>query len=228
MTTQEFSNEFDILYNNIMSNQAPGLDEYEKSVLLTKAQEDIIIQLYSGKNPFGDSFEKTEEVRRYLNNLIKTYKTSETVIANHGLSDTSKFFKLPKDLLFITYEQLITTEVYKGTATELLVVPTTQDEYFSIVNNPFKGPNPKRALRINSDNELVEIITNYKIDTYTIRYLAKPSPIVLIDLLEDLTVDGIGVQTECSLSPITHRAILDRAVNLAFYLSNRTNKNIEN
>ena len=42
MTTQEFSNEFDVLYNNIMSNQAPGLDEYEKSVFLTKAQLEIL------------------------------------------------------------------------------------------------------------------------------------------------------------------------------------------
>ena len=38
MTTQEFSNEFDILYNNIMSNSAPGLNEYEKSIFLTQAQ----------------------------------------------------------------------------------------------------------------------------------------------------------------------------------------------
>jgi hypothetical protein len=37
MTTSEFSNQFDVLYNNITSNQAPGLDEYEKSVFLTKA-----------------------------------------------------------------------------------------------------------------------------------------------------------------------------------------------
>jgi len=37
MTTGEFSNEFDLLYNNIMSNSAPGLNEYEKSVFLTKA-----------------------------------------------------------------------------------------------------------------------------------------------------------------------------------------------
>lgn len=42
MTTQEFSNEFDVLYNNIMSNQAPGLDEYEKSIFLTKAQEELV------------------------------------------------------------------------------------------------------------------------------------------------------------------------------------------
>ena len=37
MTNQEFSNEFDILYNNVASNQAPGLDEYEKAVFLTNA-----------------------------------------------------------------------------------------------------------------------------------------------------------------------------------------------
>ena len=35
MTNQEFSNEFDILYNNVVGNQAPGLDTYEKSVFLT-------------------------------------------------------------------------------------------------------------------------------------------------------------------------------------------------
>ena len=41
MTIQEFSNEFDILYNNSMSNAAPGLNEYEKSVFLTQAQESL-------------------------------------------------------------------------------------------------------------------------------------------------------------------------------------------
>lgn len=42
MTNQEFSNEFDVLYNNITSNQSPGLDEYEKSVFLTKAQDEVV------------------------------------------------------------------------------------------------------------------------------------------------------------------------------------------
>jgi hypothetical protein len=37
MTNPEFSDEFDIYYNNITSNQAPGLNEYEKSVFLTEA-----------------------------------------------------------------------------------------------------------------------------------------------------------------------------------------------
>jgi len=42
MTTKEFSNEFDILYNSIATNAAPGIDLYEKSVFLTKAQDELI------------------------------------------------------------------------------------------------------------------------------------------------------------------------------------------
>lgn len=49
MTTNEFSNEFDVLYNNITSNQAPGLDEYEKSVFLTRAQDDIVKRYFTPK-----------------------------------------------------------------------------------------------------------------------------------------------------------------------------------
>lgn len=35
MIAKEFLNEFDVLYNNIMSNSAPGLNSYEISVFLT-------------------------------------------------------------------------------------------------------------------------------------------------------------------------------------------------
>ena len=38
----EFSQKFDILFNNLMSNAAPEIDEFEKSVILTKAQREII------------------------------------------------------------------------------------------------------------------------------------------------------------------------------------------
>lgn len=37
MTAQEFSNEFDVLYNSITNSNAPGVTEYEKSVFLTRA-----------------------------------------------------------------------------------------------------------------------------------------------------------------------------------------------
>ena len=62
MKLSEFSAEFDILYNNIMSNIAPGLTEYEKSVFLTHAQEQLVIEIYSGQYK-GEPFENSEVVR---------------------------------------------------------------------------------------------------------------------------------------------------------------------
>ena len=79
MTTlnQEFNNEFDILYNNIASNQAPGLDIYEKSVFLTNAQEEVVLSIYSNTEASNlETYERTEEMRRYLDSLIETKEIS--------------------------------------------------------------------------------------------------------------------------------------------------------
>lgn len=62
MNTTEFSNEFDVLYNNITSNQAPGLDEYEKSVFLTRAQDDILKAYFKVTgNKDGAGFDGSEK-----------------------------------------------------------------------------------------------------------------------------------------------------------------------
>lgn len=50
MTAEEFSDQFDVLYNNITSNQAPGLTEYEKSVFLTKAQNEIVKNYFTAES----------------------------------------------------------------------------------------------------------------------------------------------------------------------------------
>lgn len=64
MTNPEFSNEFDVLYNNIASNQAPGLNEYEKSVFLTKAQNEIVKNYFTeikGGNKYEQGFEGSQK-----------------------------------------------------------------------------------------------------------------------------------------------------------------------
>ena len=73
MKTQEFSNEFDVLYNNIMSNAAPGLNEYEKSVFLTKAQEEIIYNYFNPKgNKYGEGFDDSIKRQMDFSELIKS------------------------------------------------------------------------------------------------------------------------------------------------------------
>ena len=86
MTNEEFSNEFDTLLNSYSTIEAFGkipstieLDEYEKSVFLTNAQEELVISIYDGKNLSGESFENTEEARRSLSSLVKTFTTTAQV-----------------------------------------------------------------------------------------------------------------------------------------------------
>lgn len=215
MNTQEFSYEFDILYNNIASNAAPGLSEYEKSVLLTQAQEELVLAVYNGT--FNSStFEDTEEVKSYINNLVRKV-TLDTPALGNGISSNSVFYTLPKDIWFITYESVILEDESLGCANGItaLVKPITQDQYYTISQNPFRGATKKRVLRL-LENNVSELISKYKIKSYLVVYLVKPNPIILDDLTPyGASINGKTERTECELNPVIHRTILNRAVQLA-------------
>jgi hypothetical protein len=79
MTPQEFSNEFDVLYNQVNSNQAPGLDEYEKSVMLTKAEDEIVLMYFNARgNKFMQGMDDAPDKQYGFSTLIKknTYTLS--------------------------------------------------------------------------------------------------------------------------------------------------------
>lgn len=227
MTIDEFSNSFDTLLNSyaLISNfgeetskQTITLDEYEKSVLLTKAQEEIVLSLYNGKNPYGEAFEGTEELRRYLSNLI-TEKSLKPITNTSGiplgLESKSKFFTLPEDLWFITLESVVIDNSKCDAETIMKVYPVKQDEYQAIRDNPFRGANDRRALRLDLSEGNVEIICKYMIAIYYIRYIKKVPPIILEDLPNDLTIEGKSEASDCILHEALHQKILDRAVQLA-------------
>lgn len=226
MTTEEFSNEFDILLNSYSSKdqQSINVDEYEKSVFLTKAQEDLIISVYNGKNSTYESFEQTEEIRRYLSNIVKTIEATRCDDTQVQITSNSYLYDIPKDLWFITYEYAILNDSKLPCKQNInaLVIPVTQDEFYRVYNNPFKGPSNKRVLRLDSDNNIIELISKYNIDKYVIRYISKPTPIILEDLTEDLSINGESKKTECILNTSLHRKILDRAVLLALTSKNKS------
>ena len=218
MTCEEFSLEFDLLYNNIMSNKAPGLSEYEKSLFLTQAQESIVLDIYSGK--YGDSFERTEETTSYLNQLLKqrTYNNGEFTEGNK-LDTRSVFVTLPEDIWFKTGEAAtIVDDSYKCQVDglrEVMVFPVTQDTLVRTKRSPFRGPNERRILRLDSGKNQVELISNYEIFTYTVRYLSRPEPIILKELPQGLTIGGKSSPQTCLLNTAIHKAILSKAVLIA-------------
>lgn len=209
MTNKEFDTQFDIFYNNIASNAAPSVTSYEKSVFLTQAQRDIIIGLYNGREIPGISFESTEEARKYLSNLVKVHEVD--------IDNINTLIELPNKLWFITLEESIfnddSYECLKGNIME--VVPARQDNLYSLLDNPFKGPSERRVLRVDINGK-IKLYSKYKIDKYIVTYVEQPNPIILEDLSDyDLSIEGVSTESESNINPILHRAVLERAVALA-------------
>jgi len=269
MTTEEFSNEFDTLVSSYRRFKdfddkeildSIEFDEYEKSLFLTKAQEQLVISYYNGKNVTVDSFEKTEEIRRYLSSLVKTKITpiirgyyqnphfytdenhTEVIPADTNavyidipsggsykyengsysriddgyISNTSIDVPLPNKLWFITYESANLASSDKCLDDrEIEVVPTTQDAYYRTKENPFKTTGPRRAFRLDVSGDKVELVSKYTIGRYLVRYVERPDPIVLTELPEAVSINGVSTPQTCSLIDSLHRPILELAVTLA-------------
>lgn len=229
MNLEEFSDGFDTLassyrrfkdFDNKENLDSIEFNEFEKSYFLTEAQKKLVITMYNGKNTMGDTFEGTEEIRRYLDILVETKKYSETELgieASKSLSDKSRLIKLPSNLMFIIYESITldddTLGCYSGKT--INVQPTTHDEYNKVKENPFRGATRYKALRLDTqldDGQYVEIISRYSFSTYTLRYIREPKPIILVDLPNNLTIEGKGNKSECELNSALHQQILEEAV----------------
>ena len=214
----DVSDGFSTLLNSFGITPNITLDEYEKSTFLTNAQEQLIIDIYSGRNViYGKSFEQTEEIRRYLSNLVETYETSTKVTGKLGLSQDSVFFEIPQDTWFITYEVAFLKDSRLGCldGIEASVVPLPQDDLYRAKDNPFRGPSKDRVLRLDIKSDLAELISKYNVDKYLMRYISQPTPIILVVLPDGLSINGVSTESECELNPVVHRAILERAVQLA-------------
>ena len=216
MDVQELSNLFDTLLQPYITKDVLGeqntlaFDEYEKSIFLTKAQEQIVLELYQ-------ELEQSEENRKYLSNLIKTGnyvpvgEQDETLINN-----TFKSYKveIEDSVLFMIYEQCTLSDKNNCINGRIVsVVPTIHDDLDKVLKNPFKSPNNRKVIRLDFDNK-IELISKYNISNYKVRYLKKPNPIILVKL-EDLNIDKKQEVSNGETNPILHERIVQRAVQLA-------------
>lgn len=224
MTTQEFSNEFDVLYNNVMSNQAPGLDEYEKSVFLTKAQSEILKNYFNPKgNKYQEGFDESEKRQIDFSTLVKAIEpTSYTGSSYVKFDDRSQLYQMPKDILFVLNETAMNTV---GDLTRLInIIPINFVEYSRIMSKPYKQPLKNQGWRLFQSTEGIDYISevivksNSTISKYKLRYVRRPSPIILVDLADtysNVSIEGLTNISECELDVILHPEILQRAVELA-------------
>lgn len=230
---------FNNLYNNIMSNKAPGLNPYEISCFLTDAEEAVVMGLYNGS--FGKSFESEEDIATFLAPLVRQVEMSEVTEGVFKARSDSHIYTLPADADEILVKTLELCYVDAGCKdangnpidSQAIVKPLTQDEYWHTIRNPFKRQNANRVLRLTntspatvdsegnlSVSKYSELISDREIKKYIVRYITRPEPIILVDLKvgeQEIypTIRGKYRAQTCLLDDAIHQAILNEAVRMA-------------
>lgn len=225
MTAVEFSDQFDVLYNNITSNAAPGLNEYEKSVFLTKAQDEVVKNYFNPKgNKYQEGFDGSAKRQIDFSKLMKAASISLST-SNTSFDARAKVGTLPSDVLVVINEVITLTSGGAPAGTRQ-VIPITYEEYTRLMSKPYKEPLKNQAWRLitgQTSAATIEVIINNndiaKSPAYKIRYVRKPNPIIVANLAsavgDGVTVGGSAILTECELDPSIHQEILQRAVELA-------------
>lgn len=229
MNYQELSDSFDLYFNNITSNQAAGLTEWEKSSFLTKAQDEIVKNYFLPQsNPKQAGFDDNQ--KRQID--FSTLTTAADITAStNPLFDhraNSRGITLPGDVMMIINEMAIVTR--NSTQTVSLVVrPIQYEEYSRLMSKPFKRPVKYQAWRLINYNvkNMADLIIgpSDELISYSIRYVRQPKPIIVGDL-DGMTINGYKFSGQtypsdadetagCELDPILHEEILQRAVELA-------------
>lgn len=220
MTNPEFSTQFDILWNNISSDQAPGLNEYEKSVFLTKAQTQLVREYFNARvDGVGGGFDGSIKRQYDFSSLIKTEELDPVSLSGYTpLNDRSLVYQYKKKYYLIVDEILKERE---GN-TRYSVRPIDYNEYQRLMQKPYKYPLKRTAWRMftgsNGTGPVVEVIGRFGnvIHNMIVRYIEEPSPIILTNIADyGVTIGNEDAKTPCKLPGECHEELLERAVTLA-------------
>ena len=263
MTTTEMSNEFDILYNQVNSNQAPGVDEFEKSVFLTKAQNQVILAKFDPRgNKFQAGFNINDlgQLRQYdFSTLIEYTELDRVPSQQYQPYDPRAItFVLPDDYFLTLNESIV--ETHNQVPYIYQIIDISYNDYARLMQKPYQYPTKRSVWKLITKNGTVEeqieveddpqvaqvetergaklhTIQNVEVSgtfceligkfidendvTYKMRYVKRPTPIVLVDLRDEgLSIDSVSEETPCKLPEGVHHIIVQRAVELCTAIYN--------
>lgn len=245
MNAKEFSDGFDTLLNsyavaNLYGEEATKsvitLDEYEKSLFLTQAQDLITKSYFYGGDSMG-AFDGSEKRQVDFSNLISVdtgqkisgvdFDDLPQTIDRNGI-----IFTWPKNILFILNERI------RIDGKDYVVKPIHYREYDREKSKSYGQPMKKQVWRLTDgnfpfeplskiykDRAYVELISREDTDLkhsnsywYQLRYVRRPKPIILAKFPSGLTIEGQGEPNDpvCELDQSLHFDILSKAVELAF------------
>lgn len=154
MTISEFSAEFDVLYNNVTSNQAPGLNEYEKSVFLTKAQSQLVNEYFNSRTDgFGGGFDGSQKRQYDFSGLVRVERLFDINTFKERIDATEKLDRRSKVFLFPQNYFLAVNEILSDEKGQYSVIPLSYVEYQRLMLKPYNFPVKRAAWRILTDKK---------------------------------------------------------------------------
>jgi len=176
MNLSELSTEFDVLFEDIATAGSKGLDEYEKSICYTYAQDELIKAL-----ALKGDLQDIQDLIKFNSNttsLSSVYRTGRkyTKVSN-SLSDLHYFLKgSDKDI------------------PASVVPPIVIDNMLSA---PYQYPPKNLAyVVVGEDDRIVFPPLSFTIDSFVTKYVEIPTPVILEDLSGSLTIRGENSATE--------------------------------
>jgi len=211
MTASQMYNEFEVTYEAIASDNAPGYEPYEVSILLTQAQDSIIRELASV------GVEKDDVSALVLGPFIET-STYTTSAASTMYPSTFEITVDEGDFWRIVNERLKESE----SGSTIDVRPIDHAFFEANKDNPFKKPDSTRYywrfIQKNGSDANWCIYGPTAIHTYYINYLEKPDPIIVPGVSLSTVIDGTTINAtifndglDCKYNSVIHRTIIDRA-----------------
>lgn len=203
---------FNLQYNNIFSNQAPGLVDYEISMYLTMAHIEIVdeysasLDLFEKNRSILTSYIVAEDIPTpAYNNANKPEVLFDRNIPYQSFEFTSNYWKILKEYA-----------ITNSSPTGITIKPITYDGFNTMTANPYKVPNGMKGWRldINRDgdkNRDVKILfkqvgTNDYITKYSVVYLVTPKA---FDLESDVIPNSLDN------NPFLCEKVVNRAIELA-------------
>lgn len=208
---------FNLQFNNILSNKAPGIEDYEISMYMNMAQIEIIDEYSAGV----DLIEKNRSI---LNGYIinKTISIDDPLNAIKGSMNGLQYQVF--ELSNLVWKILLENIKQKESTIEIDVKPVKYDEFNYASKNPFKRPSKSKAWRLDSNNNNtvnsirdVKIfykptsITDY-IEKYNHTYIVIPDR---FDIESDIIPGAMSTNT----------FLIEKVINRATELATRDYKN---
>lgn len=230
MNANKMADELELKLDRSDSFGSPGYEDFELSSVLTEAQN-LFVKMFVDElnNRKGKGFQESEARNQGLGALIKDAPTLTASASQTGVLRYGKFFDLPLDHMYTTFEEceIDKMECYTQNPIVAYIVTVGDNEIqrfdWSKYKKPFyKSHGEARVWRkefsrvttgllpsTTQSAKRHELITDgtFNVTKYHIRYIKNPEEIVV-------DRDTPNNQRNCELDLSTHVTIVDLALDL--------------